>query len=187
MNNQIIPGSLGAIAHQNNKSIAETFLSCDIIVIVDCSGSMSTTDSRGGKSRADVANAELAALQNNLPGKIAVIGFANDTQFCPSGIPTAPGASTDMEKALKFVKIADPIPDMKFFLISDGQPDDEQATLRVARTFKNKINTIYVGPEDTPTGRDFLQKLAKATGGQTTTADRAKELTSKIEKLMLKG
>jgi Mg-chelatase subunit ChlD len=186
MNNQIIAGSLGSIAKQSGKSLAESFMSCDIIIIIDDSGSMSSNDSRGGKSRKEIAMQELTGLQNSLPGKVAVIAFAGEVQFCPSGIPSASGSSTDMAKALKFVKIADEIPGMKFFLISDGQPDDEQATMKVAKTFKNKIFCIYVGPEDSPTGRDFLERLAKATGGQTVTADRAKELTSKIEMLLLK-
>jgi hypothetical protein len=44
---------------------------------------------------------------------------------------------------------------------------------------------IYVGPENHPSGRDFLQKLAQATGGISVTADRAKELKSEIEQLLL--
>lgn len=187
MNNQIVVGSLGAIARQNNKSLAESFMQCDLIIMVDCSGSMASTDSRGGKSREVVAAEELKNLQNSLPGKIAVIGFASGARFCPSGIPSAEGGMTNMADALKFVKIADAIPDMKFFLISDGQPDNEGETLKVAKTFKNHISTIYVGPEDSPSGRDFLQKLAAATGGQTITADRAKELAASVQTLLLKG
>lgn len=45
----------------------------------------------------------------------------------------------------------------------------------------------YVGPEEYPAGRDFLQRLAAATGGQTVTADRAKELKAGIERLYLPG
>lgn len=187
MSNQIVQGSLRSIAQQSGKSLAESFLSCDVICIVDTSGSMSAKDSHGGKSRYEVACQELANLQNHLPGKIAVISFSNTVQFCPSGIPVNLDGGTQMDEALKFVKVADEIPDMRFFLISDGEPNDEAAALKIARSFKNKISTIYVGPEDNPTGRDFLQKLAKLTGGQTVTADRAKELTSKIETLLLKG
>jgi hypothetical protein len=42
-----------------------------------------------------------------------------------------------------------------------------------------------VGPEDRPYGRDFLSKLAIATGGSTVTADRAKDLAENIETLLL--
>lgn len=185
MNNAIVQGSLRAIATQSGKSLAESFLSCDIIVIVDVSGSMKSEDSRGGKSRYAVACEELAGLQRSLPGKVAVISFSDSTEFCPAGVPGNGGGGTNMEGALKFVKIADNIPDMKFFLISDGEPADEEITLKVAKTFKNHISTIFVGPEYETSGREFLAKLAAATGGTTMLAAQAKELKTGIEKLLL--
>lgn len=186
MNTAIIQGSLSALARQEGKSLAETFVNADLVVIVDTSGSMNTHDSRNGKSRYEVACEELAALQANHPGKIAVLSFADEVVFCPSGIPINLGGGTDMVKVLQFAKIAD-VPGMQFILISDGEPNDEQQTLAVARTYRNKISTIYVGSEEHPTGRDFLQRLAAATGGQNITADRAKQLQSSIEKLYLPG
>lgn len=185
MNTQIVAGSISAIAQQNNKSIAESFLSCDVIIIVDTSGSMSTKDSRGGKSRYTVACEELTALQKNLPGKIAVIGFSDNTEFFPGGLPHFQGGGTDMAGVLQFVKVAD-LPDMHFFLISDGEPDDKQKTLSIAQTFQNKIDTIYVGSESNPSGRDFLQRLARATGGQAVTAEAAKQLQATVGRLLLK-
>lgn len=187
MNNQIVVGSLGQIAKMSGKSLAESFLSCDVIVIVDTSGSMGSRDSRGGLSRYEVACEELAALQRNLPGKIALISFADEAYFCPGGIPMSTGGSTAMEVVLRFVKIADDIAGMRFFLISDGDPNEPQVTLEIAKTFKNKISTIYVGGENEYGGREFLQRLAEATGGLHVTAEHAKELTEKIETMMLHG
>jgi Mg-chelatase subunit ChlD len=184
MDNAIVPGSLSAIAKQENKSIAETFVNADCIVIVDTSASMNSHDSRGGRSRYEVACEELAQLQAHHPGKIAVLAFSNDVMFCPSGIPAYLGGGTDMAKALQFAKIAD-VTGMQFILISDGEPDDETKTLDIARTYQNKISTIYVGPEQHPAGRDFLYRLAQATGGTGITVDRARELKSGIEKLFL--
>lgn len=185
MNTQIIPGSIGAIAKQNNKSIAESFISADVIVIVDTSGSMSINDSRGGAARYDVACEELRNLQASLPGKIAVLSFSCDVEFCPGGVPTYLNGDTDMAKALQFAKIAD-VPDMQFILISDGEPNEPTETLRIAKTFKNKISTIYVGPENRPAGLVFLKQLAEASGGESITVDRAKELASGI-RLLLKA
>ena len=108
MNNlATVPGSINAIAQQSGKSIAETFVSADVIVIVDTSGSMGQHDSTGGQTRYDVACKELANLQASLPGKIAVLAFSDDVQFCPSGVPTFLSGSTQLDKALKFAKIAD--------------------------------------------------------------------------------
>ena len=78
MSNSIVAGSLGAVAAQNGKSIAESFVSADAVIIVDTSGSMSQTDSRGGKSRYDVACQELKNLQASLPGKLALLSFSDD-------------------------------------------------------------------------------------------------------------
>jgi len=182
--NAIIPGSLGAIAKQNNRSIAETFLSCDVIVIVDTSGSMSMEDSRGGQSRYVVACEELANLQNTLPGKIAVIAFSDSTQFCPSGKPYQFGGGTNLAGALRFARVAD-VPGIRFIVISDGEPSSEMDALAVARVYKNRIDVIYVGPEYSKEGRDFLNRLAKVSGGQAVTADRANELASGIKGLLL--
>lgn len=183
-NTSIIPGSLGAIAQANNKSLAETFCQCDHIIIMDTSGSMYTNDSRGGKSRYDVALEELTQLQKNLPGKVAIISFSDDTVFCPSGVPAFMGGGTQLTRALNFVKVAD-LPGMDFILVSDGDPDDRTGALKIAATFTQKINVIYVGPESRPDGRDFLAKLANATGGTTVTASSANNLLSKIETLLL--
>lgn len=184
MNTAIVPGSLGAIARQENKSLAETFVNADLIVIIDTSSSMVAQDSRGGRRRYDVACMELETIQNLYPGKIAVIAFSNNVVFCPSGIPPLLGGGTDMAKALRFAKIAD-VPGMQFILISDGEPDNEQETLATAKTYKNRISTIYVGPEEKPSGREFLERLAQATGGQTVTAGRANLLKDAIQTLYL--
>lgn len=186
MNTSIVAGSLSAIATQTGRTIAETFLNADVIVIVDTSGSMDTKDSRGGKTRYTVACEELKNLQASLPGKIAVINFSSDVRFEPGGYPLLMSGGTNLEKALKFVKIAD-IPGMKFILISDGQPDDPEGALRVAKTFQCHIDVIYVGDEKYPTGRAFLEQLAAATGGQTVTADKAKELQPAVMQLLGAG
>jgi uncharacterized protein with von Willebrand factor type A (vWA) domain len=183
----LVTGSLYEVAKRKNQSIAETFIGCDVVILVDTSGSMSITDSRGGKSRYDVACDELKALQGSLPGKIAVLSFSSDVAFCPSGVATFMGSGTDMAKALKFAKVADAVPGMRFILISDGEPDSRSEALAAAQTYQNRVDTLYVGPEDMPSGRDFLQQLAKASFGDSVTADRAKELKSGVEKLLLKA
>jgi len=183
MAEQIVKGSLAQIAKDNNKSIAQTFLSCDVIVIVDTSGSMGSLDSRDGQSRYKVACNELARLQGTLPGKIAVISFSNTVLFCPSGVPFNLDSGTHMDKALDFARVAD-VPDMRFILISDGEPTDESSALTAARKYKNKIDTIYVGPENEKAGQDFLKRLAKASGGQALQDFKVNALGSNIQKLL---
>lgn len=183
MNTSLVPGSLGALATQSGKSIAETFVNADVVILVDTSGSMSQKDSRDGKSRYDIAVEELSIIQSQMPGKIAVISFSTSVSFDPTGVPVYFGGGTDMAKALQFTKIAD-IPGMKFILISDGEPDDQQQTLSIAKIYRNPISVIYVGPEDHPTGRNFLQKLASLTGGGSITREKALELAGGIRQLL---
>jgi Mg-chelatase subunit ChlD len=119
-----------------------------------------------------------------MPGKMAVIAFSSDTVFVPGGVPPFLGGSTDLAGALQFAHIAD-TPGMRFVVISDGEPDSAADALDAARKYTNRIDTIYVGPESDLSGRKFLQKLAAASGGQSVTADRAQELRSSIEALLL--
>jgi hypothetical protein len=124
---------------------------------------MSAHDAPGGKSRYEAAEQELLRLQEQNPGKIAVIAFSSNVQFCPSGVPIRFGGGTDMAKALRFIKAADGL--ARIILISDGQPDSEKETLQVARGFESKIDTVYIGPESDRFGRLFLAKLAAQSGG----------------------
>ena len=184
MTTAIIPGSLGAIAAQNNQSIAETFLGCDVVILIDTSGSMGSHDSQDGNRRYDVAGLELVGLQNTLPGKIAVIGFSDDVAFFPSGQPIFFGAGTDMAKALKFAKVAD-VHGIRFILISDGEPNDAEYTLEVAKSYTNRIDTIFVGNPENRNAQEFLKKLASVSGGKQVTANQARQLAMNIETLLL--
>ena len=186
MNNSIVPGSLGAMARAGRTSIAQSFMSAECIVIVDTSGSMDSMDSRGGRSRYEVACDELGFLQGQMPGKIAVLAFSDVVVFCPNGEPMHYSGGTNLVKALQFAKVAD-VPGMRFILISDGEPSNPSECLKIARTFKNRIDVIYVGPEEYPAGRDFLTQLSNVCGGVTVTSDRAKELGATVQNLLLKA
>lgn len=179
----IVQGSIGAMAQRDGISIAESFLSADYIVLVDVSGSMNSHDSRGGRTRYTVACEELANLQAQYPGKVAVVAFSSKTEFVPGGIPPFFGMGTDLTSALQFVQPADGC--ATFIVISDGEPDDERSALRIASSFTSRIDCIHVGPETDHRGRDFLQRLSKASGGSYVTADRGMELAKSAEMLML--
>lgn len=186
MNTAITKGSLGALAQQEGKSIAETFLTADAVLIVDMSSSMSAHDAPGGISRYEAAERELRRLQEQLPGKVAVVAFSSDVQFVPGGIPPRIGGSTDMAAALRFVL---PVDDTgtRIILISDGEPtSSEHETLAVARQFKTEIDCIYIGPE-IGGGRDFLKRLADVTGGRAFKSNEPGLLKGAVEHLLLTG
>mgnify|MGYP005867113643 FL=1 len=179
----IVPGSLADIASAGKQSVAQAFVGVEVVIIVDTSGSMDSRDSTGERSRYDVACEHLAELQTSLPGRVAVIAFSDTAAFCPNGIPMFLGGRTDMTGALQFAKIAD-APGVRFIVISDGEPDNSQTALQVAATYRNRIDTIYVGPEYMPYGRDFLQRLAAASGGQSVVANRATNLLGAAQRLL---
>lgn len=172
-----VHGSLASVSASTNKPLAETFINADVIVIIDTSGSMAGTDGTG-RTRYERACDELEKVQVSMPGKIAVISFSDFVLFCPGGVPWYYGQGTDMAKALKFAKVAD-VPDMRFIVISDGQPDDEHAALEVAKTYTNKIDTIFIGPSGSE-GEGFLRRLAKVSGGIAAKDFSAKQLSQSI-------
>jgi Mg-chelatase subunit ChlD len=182
---QIVKGSIADIAAQSGQSIATTFLSCDVVVIVDTSASMCASDNDPDKrSRYDRACWELAKLQGDNPGKIGVISFSDDATFCPNGTPVYQGGSTDLVSALRYAKLADiPNSRIRFIVISDGEPNSPLEALKVAKTYSNRIDTIYIGAID-GSGQEYLKRLAAASGGSHVTAQQAKELASSVQKLL---
>ena len=181
--NGIVTGSIADVAQRSGQSLAQTFVGAECVILIDTSGSMGSADSRGGRTRYEVACEELAALQKALPGKIAVLSFSTTVVFCPNGQPYNQVGSTDLAGALAFAKVAD-VPGIRFIVISDGEPDNQANALREAKRYQNRIDVIYVGPESQPAGRDFLTKLAQASGGQQVTADRAAGMAESARRLL---
>jgi hypothetical protein len=160
--NSIVVGSLRSIANKQHITVADAFVDADVVILVDTSASMYATDF-GEKSRYTRSCEELAKLQASIPGRIAVFSFSDGIYFNPDGYPDMLGMNTDLTKALEFVKPAD-VPGMRFIVISDGEPDEGDAALRVARTYKNKIDVIFIGGEGA-SGQRYLRLLAEASGG----------------------
>lgn len=171
MTTQIVTGSIADLAQKNNQSIAETFLSCDCVVLIDVSGSMNSEDGTG-KTRYNRACEALKNLQASLPGKIAVVRFSDQVVFEPSGVPFFEGSGTDLAGGLQFIKMAD-VPEMHFVVISDGEPNDRQSALSIAKTFSNKIDVIFIGNELDHAAIQFMNGLAQISGGEQITADSA--------------
>ena len=164
---EITKGSISDLMQREDVSLAESFMSCDCVVLFDVSGSMNSYD--GGiadGSRFDRGLKELKEVQASMPGRFAIIQFADKVDFMPGGVPSIgiSGVGTDLTAALKYAKVADEIPDMRFIVISDGEPDNRLTAKAVAAQYQNRIDTIYIG-EETGSGRSFLTELAEASGG----------------------
>lgn len=184
MSNAIVPGSLAAMVANHNMTLAESFMACRCIVLIDQSGSMGAADAPGGRTRYEAADDELARLQKRNPGRVAVISFSRTVRFCPGGVPFREGETTNMAAALRYVQLADGV--AKIVLISDGEPDSAAETLAEASKFQHAIHTVYIGGEvDSYGGRAFLGQLAAATGGRALQSDAPGLLADKTEQLLL--
>jgi Mg-chelatase subunit ChlD len=188
--NLMVKGSLASIAKADHKSIAESFLNVDKVILIDASGSMAATDATEGQSRWKCALNQLARLQSSQPGKIAVLPFSSSVEFAPTGIPNFLGEGTDVAMALMFIRPIDGL-DIDIVLISDGEPNDASAALAIAGKFKSKIYTIFIGPSgfDGAMGREFLRQLAVVSGGKSVSQDLQELhfLSETVIKLLTKG
>ena len=164
-------------------SIAETFLSAEIVALVDTSASMNARDSRGGRSRYAVACDELAQVQRDHPGKVGVVSFSDEAVFCPGGVPTFLYGGTNLAGALEFARVADGC--VRFVVISDGYPDNPARALQIAGSLTSEIDTIYVGPETEEDGRHFLIDLARRKRGRALVAEKGTLLGDRVSQLLL--
>ena len=55
----VVRGSVQDIAQRQGQSLAETVMGVDLIVIVDCSGSMDAPDAPGGRTRCRLTAGEV--------------------------------------------------------------------------------------------------------------------------------
>lgn len=186
MNNSIVLGSIQDMATTTGRSLAECMVNVDVIVFVDVSGSMEDQDAPGGRSRYEAACEELANIQRQHPGRVAVIAFSNNVVFCASGVPAFEGRFTAMDNALEFGRIADGA-GIQFILLSDGLPDSPRETLRIAEMYETPIDTVYMGPESGPEadeGRRFLAELSRITHGRSVTTAQPAMIEQPILALM---
>lgn len=160
MNAQIVPGSIADVVARNEMAAPV------VVVLVDVSYSMDDCDARAADgriiSRYEAACQQLAKLQARHPGRVAVMAFADEPMMCPGGVPVPPCGYTALHRALAKAKEAD-TGLMRFVVISDGWPDNEDKALQVAAKFKGAIDTIAIG--QSLGGADFLRRLATLTGG----------------------
>jgi hypothetical protein len=129
------------------KSEAQNNPSNKVKLLLDASGSMNGTPLN-----------ELRKALSYFPNMGAVT--FNDKAFI--GRPDTAKGSTDLVKGLELVYTLNP---EKIILISDGQPDDPDLALSIAKIAKIPINVLYIGDAG-DAGDLFMTSLAKATGGK---------------------
>jgi hypothetical protein len=187
-NYTVAEGSIKDVAQRENISIEQAFMNAEYIALVDVSGSMTATDSRGGQSRHDVAEEELKKLQAKYPGKLALVCFSSETKFVPSGIPDRMNGGTNLLRGLETIQAVDGAVKL-FFVICDGQPDwgQEDECMALARHFTTPVNSIFVGPETDSDAMSFMRRLAEAGNGQNVNASEIGKLAEPFEIILLEA
>lgn len=163
--NNVVKGSIQDVANQTERSTADVMMDAQYVVIIDISMSMNEYDAtnEGGLSirRFDAAVQALNSLQETMPGRWIIIEFSSQHRIIPTGVIDSPNGMTNLARVLEFTKQFNGL-GLKFYLISDGEPDSKPAALNVARTWTDPLNVICVGGA---IGSQFMDELAAMTQG----------------------
>lgn len=157
---------------QNKSSVTnEELAKYDFVVMIDKSGSMSTVDCPGNKSRWDYAQEQASAIARECAkydsDGIDVVVFNGSAKPYPNTTPekvaqvfaeNSPSGGTDTAGALKLVldayttrKAAGTAKPVIIVCITDGAPNDEKAVDNVIINHANSMT------EDGETGITFVQ------------------------------
>lgn len=155
-----------------------------VYLVIDCSGSMNGNKLQdainGGKGFADEAQTKgytLGLIQFDSAAKHILEPQKEITVFYSSIEKLTTGGSTNMAAGIEMAMrslVNIPKSEKVICIITDGQPDDRSATLRVAEEAKrNGIEIMTIGTDDAD--KEFLEQLATK-----------KELSIKVANTQLK-
>lgn len=153
-----LKGSVYDVAARRGEDLASVIANVEVVIMLDTSGSMNG-------EKYERAKAALAKVQERFEGKVLVISFGSSVDICLKGIPaSADGGSTPLTEALHMAKQFDGT-GVRFIIISDGIPDNMVSAEETAKTFTDKIDTIFIGSDFDTVGIDFLRRIATGHSG----------------------
>ena len=176
---QTLPAVTGKVAQQQARIERRAGA---IVILADVSHSMASP-AWGGQRKIDVLREAVASVMNRNP-QCRLIAFSAAAQQV-SSIPE-PHSNTDLVAGLEASREHDP---GVLLLISDGQPDDPEAALQIAKTWRGAIDVLYVGPDSDAAAIAFMRRLAAAADGAVRvndigTSDGAKRIGETITGLL---
>ncbi len=178
-------GHIQAHSGKTEEDFLKDMVEADAVVIADVSGSMGISDAGEDGKTERWAILVKALDKTAVAQKIVIVAFSEDAQVVWGEVPR-PNSTTNLAGALRYVREF-ASGDMKYVVISDGEPDDEKAALIAARDL-GPISTIFCGPRN-GSGQKFLERLATVTKGRhrsqpLTSAD---QLSETVQTLLLAG
>lgn len=145
-----------------------------VVVLADISDSMRDLIGNANLTKYQHLQIALEDVMTAFP-KIRLVVFGSYPKEVAK-LPPQPSGSTNLAGALEMAAEWKP---RKTIVISDGLPDNGDAAIAAADKMTGAIDTIYCGPDAHPAVQ-FLQRLAKSTGGQQVTWDGYKPIASCI-------
>lgn len=151
-------------------------------LLLDCSGSMEILEFDGEthKPRVEFLNDILTSFSSTRRFR-----FGSDCKEDTSRGPVkADMGGTRLGKALMHLKEQGV---HHVILITDGQPDSEEAAIAAAKGLK--IDAYFVGGKNDTVAKDFLRRLCNSSGGTfgATSITEVKEITAGIKALLGDG
>lgn len=154
---------------------AEIVKEGETLLLLDASGSMEDSDANG------VPKMKTLGKMIKIMPSADKIYFNSDIFNYGKRIDTPkPDGNTDLALAFKYVKSNYMNKYNKIILISDGEPHSESEALQAALTLNQPINIIFIGNKGS-SGENFMQRLAKATGGTNITlSEKSKDFSNQL-------
>ena len=164
MGNNLVPASY--TIDKATGRLVRARQSSGAVLCLDTSISMEMIDGFGDRRRIDVEAGMLVDIIRAVQLQ-ACIAFSSEVRELPlSGnisIPE-PGGTTAMHLAMQWALDQETTPSRIVF-ISDGEPDEPDACLRLAARCRErgiKIDAYYAGPADSDRMKGFMSRLAAA-------------------------
>lgn len=129
------------------------------VILLDTSGSMA--ESAGSRRRIDHLR---EALEQVVQPEHILVAFSSSAQTlgCPADLPH-PSGGTALELGLAEALRHNPAGTL---IISDGEPTNPEAALRMADALPGTIDVIYCGDESNREAVEFMRRLARIGCGQ---------------------
>jgi len=147
------------------------------LLLLDVSGSMD--EGIGGVRKIDRLRESVRDVIDRFPSLPVYVFSHSCYRVQPNSIPE-PQTDTNLPEAFRVVGYRKHI-----ILVSDGLPQEPEASIQEAVSRRHRVDIIYIGPGD-DIGEAFMRRLAQATGGREFTISTAEFLRAGSKELARK-
>lgn len=144
-------------------------------VVLLCDTSSSMAEAAGDRTKYDHLQEAADSLRQALPSAV-IIAFSTTAAPAPGALPR-PSGSTALDLGLQEAARYRPA---RTIVISDGEPNSEDAALAAAAVLPGRIDVIYCGRDNNARALAFMRRLAAAGAGTVVVRDLVRLGTSSL-------